>query len=82
MESMATLNRGELLQIVETVAREKDLDREDVFGALEQAFARAAQLKYGQHLDIRTSIDRRSGDIDIARYREVVEEFEVPRMRG
>jgi N utilization substance protein A len=82
MESMATLNRGELLQIVETVAREKDIDREDVFGALEQAFARAAQLKYGQHLDIRASIDRRTGDINIARYREVVEEFELPEDEG
>jgi N utilization substance protein A len=75
MEAMTALNRGELLQITEVIAREKGIEQEDVFDALEQAFARAAQLKYGQHLDIRVVIDRRSGEIAIARYRQVVEEI-------
>ncbi len=66
----------ELLQVADAVAREKNIDREIVVEALEEAIQKAGRSKYGHDHDIRAHIDRESGDIDLKRYREVVEEIE------
>ncbi|MHA1537521.1 MAG: transcription termination factor NusA [Alphaproteobacteria bacterium] len=68
--------RPELLQVADTVAREKSIEREEVLEAMEQAIQKAGRSKYGHELDIRAKIDRQSGEISIFRYREVVEEVE------
>jgi len=68
--------RPELLQVADTVAREKSIEREEVLEAMEQAIQKAGRSKYGHELDIRARIDRQSGEISIFRYREVVEEVE------
>ena len=70
------IQRGELLQVADAVAREKGIDREEVLEAMEQAIQKAARAKYGQEHDIRAVVDRKSGAITVARYREVVEEVE------
>ncbi len=62
----------ELLQVADAAAREKGIDRDDVLVAMEQAIQKAGRSKYGIEHDIRATIDRRSGDILLARYREVV----------
>ena len=77
MENYA-IQRGELLQVADAVAREKSIDREEVLEAMEQAIQKAARAKYGQEHDIRASVDRKNGAITIARYREVAEEIEDP----
>ncbi len=66
--------RPELLQIAETAAREKGIDREDVLNAMELAIQKAAKAKYGLDLDIRVTIDHKTGEISLERYREVVDE--------
>ena len=66
----------ELLQVADAVAREKNIDRDEVLVAMEQAIQKAGRSKYGQEHDIRAHIDRRSGDIKLLRYREVVESVE------
>ena len=58
------------------VAREKLIDREEVIEAMEQAIQKAARSKYGLEHDVRAHVDRRTGDIRLARYLEVVEEIE------
>ena len=68
--------RPELLQVADTVAREKSIDREEVLEAMEQAIQKAGRSKYGHELDIRATIDRKSGEIHIFRYRKVVEAYE------
>ena len=65
--------RPELLQIAETVARDKNIDRDQVLEAMEQAIQKAGRSKYGHDHDIRAHIDRTSGEISLARHREVVE---------
>ncbi len=70
------IKRTDLLQVADTVAREKAIDREEVVVALEQAIQKAGRSKYGQEHDIRATIDRRSGEITLARYREVTDEIE------
>ncbi len=75
-EAISSLTRPELLHVADAVARDKTIDREIVVEAMEQAIQTAARRKYGQELDIAAEIDRRSGEIRLARRREVVEEIE------
>ncbi len=67
----------ELLQVADAVAREKSIDREEVLDAMELAIQKAGRSKYGHEHDIRARIDRRSGDIQLMRYLEVVENDEA-----
>lgn len=66
----------ELLQVADAVAREKNIEREIVLAAMEEAIQKAGRSKYGHDHDIRAHIDRRSGAIELKRYREVVEAIE------
>lgn len=68
--------RPELLQIAESVAREKSIDQGIVIEAMEQAIQSAAKRKYGQELEIRAGINKKSGEIEIARVLKVVEVIE------
>ena len=65
----------ELLQVADAVAREKNIDREIVISAMEEAIQKAGCSKYGYDHDIRAQIDRTTGEISLFRYRNVVEEF-------
>ncbi|MDJ0894531.1 MAG: transcription termination factor NusA [Alphaproteobacteria bacterium] len=65
-----------LLSVAETVAQEKGIERDTVLEAMEQAIQKAGRSKYGHEHDIRAHIDRDSGEISLARYREVVEDVE------
>jgi N utilization substance protein A len=66
----------ELLQVAEAVAREKNIEKDEVLLAMEQAIQKAGRTKYGHEHDIRADIDRRSGGILLRRYREVAEIIE------
>ena len=68
--------RPELLQVAETVARDKGVNQDEILEAMEQAIQKAGRSKYGQEHDIRASIDRKSGEISLARYIEVAGEIE------
>jgi N utilization substance protein A len=74
--SVTSANRLELLQIADAVAREKMIDPSLVIEAMEDSLGKAARLRYGAELDIRAKIDRKSGDLQMTRYRHVVEEVE------
>src|SRR5260370_8410505 len=76
MEPTAAYARPELLQVADTVARDKGIDKDEVLEAMEQAIQKAGRSKYGQEYDIRAEIDRRSGEIRLLRFREVVDTIE------
>lgn len=66
------MNR-EVLMLVDVLAREKNVDIEIVFGALEAALASAAKRRYEEEgVDLRVSIDRDTGAYDTFRRWEVV----------
>jgi len=65
--------RPELLQVADAVAREKMIEREEVLEAMEQAIQKAGRAKYGQEKDIRAVIDRKTGEVKLSRWTEVVE---------
>ncbi|WP_029011703.1 transcription termination factor NusA [Niveispirillum irakense] len=66
----------ELLQVADAVAREKNIDKEHVLEAMEEAIKKAGRSKYGHEHDIRARIDRKTGDIQLTRHMEVVEVVE------
>jgi transcription termination/antitermination protein NusA len=70
------VSRPELLLVADAVAREKLIDREEVLEAMEQAIQKAGRAKYGHEKDIRATIDRRTGDVRLSRWTEVVNEVE------
>ena len=75
MQNIENMPRPEIILVADTVAREKNIDKEDVFEAMEIAIQKAARSKYGFEHDIRAVIDRKTGAISLARYREVVDEI-------
>ncbi len=76
MEAAYSLNRLELLQVADAVAREKTIDRDIVLTAMEDAIQKAARSRYGMENDIRAEIDRRTGETRISRLLEVVDAVE------
>lgn len=73
MSNQVIYGSVELLQIAEAVAREKNIDRETVILAMEDAIAIAARKKYGAERNIKVDINRKLGDIKITRITDVVE---------
>ena len=72
MENIENMPRPEIVLVADTVAREKNIDKEDVFTAMEVAIQKAGRSRYGFEHDIRAHIDRKTGAISLSRYREVV----------
>jgi transcription termination/antitermination protein NusA len=68
--------RPELLLVADAVAREKNIEREEVLEAMEQAIQKAGRAKYGHEKDIRATIDRKTGDVRLSRWTEAVETVE------
>ncbi|MBU8546391.1 transcription termination/antitermination protein NusA [Roseomonas sp. ROY-5-3] len=65
--------RPELLLVADAVAREKMIERDEVLEAMEQAIQKAGRAKYGHEKDIRAVIDRKSGEVKLSRWTEVVD---------
>jgi N utilization substance protein A len=75
--AITSANQLELLQTAEAVAREKMIDPGLVVEAMEESLARAAKSRYGAEMDIRVSIDRKTGRATFTRVRTVVEDDEL-----
>jgi N utilization substance protein A len=52
----------EILLLVDALAREKNVERDVVFGALEGALASAMKKRFKEDVDIRVSVDRQTGE--------------------
>ncbi|MBB5190319.1 N utilization substance protein A [Silvimonas terrae] len=64
----------EILLLVDALAREKNVEKDVVFTALELALASATKKRYDDEVDVRVSIDRESGDYRSFRVWTVVED--------
>jgi N utilization substance protein A len=69
-------NKLEWLQIAKAVAEEKSIDKQIVLSAIEEAFERAAKMRYGAELDIRALLHPETGEMSLRRDMTVVEEVE------
>ncbi|GAB2951681.1 transcription termination factor NusA [Hafnia psychrotolerans] len=68
----------EILAVVEAVSNEKSLPREKIFEALETALSTATKKKYEQEIEVRVTIDRKTGDFDTFRRWVAVSEVTQP----
>src|SRR6266481_775752 len=62
----------ELVMLVDVLAREKNVPRDIVFGALEMALASATKKKYSEDIDVRVHVDRNTGSYESFRRWKVV----------
>src|SRR3989441_8809990 len=62
----------ELVMLVDVLAREKNVPRDIVFGALEMALASATKKKYSEDIDVRVHVDRNTGAYESFRRWKVV----------
>jgi len=73
---------SEILMVVDAVSREKGVEREVIFKALEAALATATRKRHKEDIDVRVAIHRDSGEYDTFRRWEVLddesESFESP----
>lgn len=69
-------NKLEWLQIAKAVAEEKSIDKQIVLAAIEEAFERAAKMRYGAELDIRAFLHPETGEMTLRRVMTVVEQVE------
>jgi N utilization substance protein A len=72
----------EILLLVDALSREKSVDKEVVFEALESALASATKKRFTDEADVRVSIDRNTGEYESFRRWEVMDDetFETPDM--
>jgi N utilization substance protein A len=70
----------EVLLLVDALSREKNVDKEVVFGALESALASATKKRFTDEADVRVAIDRNTGEYESFRCWEVMDDetFETP----
>ena len=70
----------ELLLLVDALAREKNVDKDIVFGALELALASATKKRIHDEADVRVEINRETGEYEAFRRWLVLddEEVEIP----
>ncbi|MGC3968137.1 MAG: NusA N-terminal domain-containing protein [Pirellulales bacterium] len=57
------MNTQELLRIIDAIHREKNIDKEVVFQAIESALVSAAKKHYGENEEITVNINRQDGSI-------------------
>lgn len=65
--------RQDLLLAIDSLAQEKQIERNVVVESLEAAIAKIAKHKYGEEFDITATIDRKNGSIHVKRLFEVIE---------
>jgi len=66
----------EMLLLVDALAREKNVSKDIVFGALELALASATKKRIHDEADVRVSVDRESGEFETFRSWQVVPDNE------
>ncbi len=62
----------EILLLVDALAREKNVNRDVVFGALELALASATKKRFAEDVEVRVAIDRNTGNYESFRRWKVV----------
>ena len=62
------MNSKEFIKNVKKIAEEKAIDPEIIFEAMEQALMLAYKKNYNSKTNVKTKIDRKTGDIKIYTY--------------
>jgi N utilization substance protein A len=71
------MNPADMLRIVDSLHREKNIDKEIVFQAIEAALVTAAKKHYGETAEITCTINRETGEITGSHNGEPMDEAEI-----
>lgn len=76
------MNTSELLRLIDTIARDRNVDPELLFGDLEQAMVSAAKKHYhaDEEEDFACKIDRNTGEINVWREQDLIDLSDMGRI--
>jgi N utilization substance protein A len=67
----------EILLVVDVVSNEKEIEKEVIFGAIEDALRTATIKRHDNRIDVRVSIDRKNGNYETFRRWLVIEDSQL-----
>ncbi|HEY4330542.1 MAG TPA: transcription termination factor NusA [Phycisphaerae bacterium] len=70
----------DLLRIVDSISRDKNIDKEEIFMDIEAALLSAARKFYGEADDVACTIDRMSGEIEVRKGETLIDYREFGRI--
>jgi N utilization substance protein A len=71
-----TIDSGEFISALDALSRERRVNKEVLFSAIEAALISAYKKNYGRTANVRASIDRVTGQVEVLSRKTVVEEIE------
>ena len=75
-KTTAQKGNPELIQALTEIEKEKDIDKEILFEAIENSLLAACKNQYGKADNVRVILDRKTGEFHVYLDKEVVEEVE------
>ena len=73
-----TVEAGEFISALDALSKERRINKEVLFSAIEVALITAFKKNYGKTANVRASIDRATGAVEVLSCKKVVEEVEDP----
>ena len=74
----SSIDSGELIRAVNDLSKERRVNKDVLFSAIEAALISAYKKNYGKGANVRASIDRDKGEIEVLSRKTVVEEVTDP----
>ena len=68
------MDRAEFIEALHLIEKEKGIDKEIIFEAIEASLVSACKKNFGSNQNIKVVIDRETGNVACYAQREVVEE--------
>ncbi|MDO4547884.1 MAG: transcription termination factor NusA [Clostridia bacterium] len=73
-----TIDSGEFITALDALAKEKRINKEILFGAIESALISAYKKNFGKNANVRATIDRVTGSVEVLARKTVVDEVVDP----
>jgi len=75
-EDVEKMDRAEFIDALNQIEKEKGIDKEIIFEAIETSLVSACKKNFGTSQNVKVVIDRESGNVEVFALKEVVEEVE------
>ena len=75
-----TIDSVEVVSALEALAKEKRINKEVLYGAIESALISAYKKNFGKTANVRATIDRQTGQVEMLARKTVVEDVEDPQL--
>ena len=75
------MDKAEFINALKQIKKEKGIDEEVIFEAIESSLVSACKKNFGTSQNIKVEIDRESGEVAVYAQKDVVEEVEDPMLQ-